>query len=332
MPAEPLLLKNVTTLRVSNHRDKAIPNRQIVWNNSVPENEKSPAQWIEISCDIDPLAEEALCSFLFQIGCNGIIQGNFDDPSLKAFIPFEEDFEGVRQKIFLFLTELRHIFPEISPPAVTFTQLKDTDWGIRWKRFFKPELVTPELLIVPAWESVPETQGHKIIRIDPGPAFGTGQHPTTRMCLNAMEKVDPGHPWDMLDVGTGSGILAIYGTILGARKITAIDIDDEAVRWAARNISLNKLTGKIDLSATPLSNLRENFSLVTANLIFKEILEIIQDLSHLTRPMGWLILSGILVDQIPEVEDSLDKHGFSFKHVMKREEWSCIYSRKAAEV
>jgi ribosomal protein L11 methyltransferase len=312
--------------------DKTIPNRQVIRNVSVIKSKNSPVEWLEISFDIHPLAEEALCSFLFDIGCSGIVQEDFGNPSIKAFIPFEANFEDVRQKIHLFLSEVSHIFPEITPATVEFSTVEDVDWGIRWKRFFKPELVTPVLLIVPAWEPVPEMAEYKVIRIDPGPAFGTGQHPTTRMCLNAMEKVIPEFSWDMLDVGTGSGILAIYGALLGAQKITAIDIDNEALRWAARNISLNKLTGKIDLSSVPLEQLMGNFSLLTANLIFKEILRTIKHLSRLTRPMGWLILSGLLWNQIPEIEVVLDKHGFSLKEIMDMEEWSCIFARKAAEV
>ena len=115
-------------------------------------------------------------------------------------------------------------------------------------------------MIVPAWEPMPDAVDGHVIRIDPGPAFGTGQHATTRMCLEAMEKIHFPKTWTMLDVGTGSGILATYGAQLGASKILAIDIDPEALRWAERNIQINDLSEFIDLSNTPLEQVKGTFS------------------------------------------------------------------------
>ena len=296
------------------------------------DNKDIPMEWIEISFEIHPSAEEALCAFLFDMGCSGIVQEDFGNTIIKAFIPFGENFEGIRRKISLFLAEVRLIFPEIPRPAVNFSEVEDADWESNWKRFFKPEMVTPELLIQPAWEPVTRAKEYRIIRIDPGPAFGTGKHPTTRMCLNAMERVVREGPWDMLDVGTGSGILAIYGALLGAERITAIDNDDEALRWAERNIALNDRAEKIELSSVPVEDLEGNFSLLTANLILKDILLIIRHLSRLTRPMGWLILSGILGHQAPEVEAALDKHGFHSKEFLNMDEWVCIFARKTERV
>ena len=128
----------------------------------------------------------------------------------------------------------------------------------------------------------------------------------------------------MLDIGTGSGILAIYGVLLGADKVAAIDIDPEAVRWAERNIDLNELGGRIELSLRPLSEYKECFTIVTANLILGTII----DLSHLfplvLSDRGRLILSGILRAQVEEAERSLNKNSLYSKHVLYDEEWACI--------
>lgn len=140
----------------------------------------SSSGWLEISIHLPPVAHDPLSAFLFDLGCTGIVSEDFQDHTLKAYLPFQED----------------------------------RDWSRNWRRFFRSERVTLGVMIVPAWESLPPSFKGHVIRIDPGPAFGTGQHPTTRMCLEAMERLQISPSWTMLDVGTGSGILAIYGAIL----------------------------------------------------------------------------------------------------------------------
>ena len=129
-------------------------------------------------------------------------------------------------------------------------------------------------MVYPAWEPLPGDTESLVVRIDPGPAFGTGQHPTTRMCLEALEKISLPESWSMLDVGTGSGILAVYGAKLGAGPVVAIDSDPEAIRWARKNIELNGLTGKIELSSGSLEKIRARFSVVVANLTLNTIKEL----------------------------------------------------------
>jgi ribosomal protein L11 methyltransferase len=236
---------------------------------------------------------------------------------------------------------LNEIFPEIPSPELTLTETEDQDWNRNWRRFFHADRVTPNLMIVPAWEPMPDAiDGHVIridpgpafdghvIRIDPGPAFGTGQHATTRMCLEAMEKIHFPKTWTMLDVGTGSGILATYGAQLGASRILAIDIDPEALRWAERNIQINDLSEFIDLSTTPLEQVKGTFSVLTANLILGQILKLFHRFSHLLRPGGWLILSGILKDQVEEVKGTLNEYRFREIEILYQEDWACMIVKK----
>jgi ribosomal protein L11 methyltransferase len=287
--------------------------------------------WLEISIDVNPVAHEALSAFLFDMGCEGVVSEDFKNYTLKSYLLFQEDIEDIRNKIELFLQDLGEIFPETRPSIVKILTIKDQDWDIIWRRFFRADQVTQNLMVIPDWEPVPAALKCHFIKIDPGPAFGTGQHPTTRMCLLSMEKSCFKGPWTMLDIGTGSGILAIYGIKLGAGRVAAIDIDPEAIRWAKRNIELNGLLFEIELSSKPLSDWEEKFSLVTANLILGTILDLSPYFRTVLVPDGQLILSGILRDQVKEVEARIIDFGLYIEDVIFQEEWACIISHRTTQ-
>jgi ribosomal protein L11 methyltransferase len=284
--------------------------------------------WVEITIDVHPIAHESVGAFLFDLGCSGVVTQNFQNHSLKAYLPAERDPEDLRRRIDLFLEALKNIFSEIGSPKVAVNQLRDQDWSQTWRQFFRPEQVTRQLRILPAWERIPPSQGGHLIRVDPGPAFGTGQHPTTRMCLEAMEKVGKPQPWSMADVGTGSGILSIYAAKLGAAEIIGFDIDADAIRWAERNIDLNGLSGRISLTLQPIQRVERSFFLVVANLTLGTILELFPHLSRLTEPGGYLVLSGLLRDQASRASAQLDKHGLREENVFHRDEWTCVVGRR----
>jgi ribosomal protein L11 methyltransferase len=284
--------------------------------------------WLEIAIDIDPVAHEALGAFLFDIGCEGIISEDFNDFSLKAYLPFRKDIEDIRSRIEQFIHGLGDIFPEARSSEIEIHNIKDQDWGVTWRRFFHADQVTPNLMVIPDWEPIPASLKCHVIKVDPGPAFGTGQHPTTRMCLISMEKPSFKGPWTMLDIGTGSGILAIYGVKLGAKRVAAIDIDPEAIIWAKRNIELNSLPVEIELSSRPLAEWEENFSLVTANLMLGIILNLSPHFTRILKPDGRLILSGILREQVSEVEERLNEYRLYMEDVIFQEEWACLILKR----
>ena len=286
--------------------------------------------WLEISILTDPVAHESLSAFLFDLGCSGVVLENFRDSALKAYLPFQEKIEDLRNRLNVFLRNLEEIFPQIPSPELTISKIEDQDWSRNWQRFFHPERVTGKLSIWPAWEPIPASVNGHVIRIDPGPAFGTGQHPTTRMCLEAMEKIVPPESWTLLDVGTGSGILAMYGAMLGAKRIVAIDTDPEALRWAKQNIDLNRLTGSIEFSSISIEKLEDPFSVLVANLILGEILDIFPNFPRLLKPGGLLILSGILEDQVEQVKSVLDSYGFCEHEILFQEEWACLIAKKVS--
>ena len=288
------------------------------------------SDWIEITIRIHPIARESTVAFLFDLGCTGVVTQDLQDRTIKAYLPSRRDPEDVRSRIEAFLEKLKGIFPEARSSRLTVASLESRDWSLGWRKFFRAERVTPDLLILPAWEPVPPLSGGHLIRKDPGPAFGTGQHATTRMCLEAMEKRTGSEPWNMLDVGTGSGILAIYAAKLGASGILGVDIDPEALRWAERNIVLNGLSGTIQLSSRPLQDIQGTFSMVTANLVLGTILDLLPHLTHRMGPGGDLILSGILRDQVAGLDGFLKEQGLCVEAVHHREEWRCILARKGS--
>ncbi len=287
--------------------------------------------WLEVSVEIDPVAHEALSAFLFDLGCEGAVSQDALDLSFKAYFSFGKDWEDIQNRISMFLQKLREIFPEIQSPKLVISKIEDQDWNLRWRRFFRPDRVTERLTVFPAWESVPQEHRGQVIRIDPGLAFGTGQHPTTRMCLQAMETVPLPRSWTMLDVGTGSGILAIYGAKLGASKVVALDVDPEAIRSAEKNIQLNSLAGSILLSSVPLEEWKDRFFLLTANLTLGLILELLHHFRRVLNSDGWLILSGLLREQVRDVENRFTEYGFDEDHVIYQAEWACVIAQKIDE-
>ena len=286
---------------------------------------QNDVEWLEVCIDTDPAFHDALTSFLFDSGCNGVVTEDFNDHALKAYLPFSDNLEDLKFRIYSYLADLREISPGIVS-RVQFNRIPDQDWGVKWRAFFHPVKISSQLLILPAWEPIPEKVPAHVIRIDPGPAFGTGQHATTKLCLKAMEAFQKRHtgPWTMLDVGTGSGILAIYGEKLGADRVAAIDIDPDAVDWAARNISLNGRSTIIELSTASIDTLVTRFPLICANLILNEIVRLVPRFSQLLKPGGYLIVSGILADQVKTVNDMLEKSGLTCLETLYLEEWACM--------
>lgn len=284
-----------------------------------------PPRWAEISIRLPETAHEAMSAFLFELGCEGLVT---EGSQLKAYLAPSQELDSVRRRITLFIDKIRRIFPEIGSPVLVITPVENSNWSENWRRFFHPEKVTPRLCVAPPWESPLSNWEGELILMDPGPAFGTGQHATTRMCLLAMERAAPSPGWSMLDVGTGSGILAIYGAKLGAGRILAVDIDPEALRWAERNIFINGLAGKIELTERPVHALDERFSLITANLTMDVILDLLPSLERLLYAGGRLILSGLLRDQVNKIRKALRKGGLPMGRGYYRGEWTTVITQK----
>jgi ribosomal protein L11 methyltransferase len=284
--------------------------------------------FIEIAVNIHPVAHEALSAFFFDLGCHGVVSQSFHDRVFRAYLPRNLDSLQGRSKIIAFVKTLEKIFPEIGAPDVSFAVMENRDWSLLWRDHYRPLHISERLTVLPAWEPFPENPEGLVLRIDPGPAFGTGEHPTTRLCLKAIEESAPGGTWSMLDVGTGSGILAVYGAMLGAASVMALDNDPEALRWAERNIALNELSGTIQLSSAAVEDIQERFSVVAANLILDTILEHMVHFSFLCEPGGVIILSGLLEEHAEAVESALAREGFQDVRISQEEEWVGVTAKK----
>ncbi|MCF8127306.1 MAG: 50S ribosomal protein L11 methyltransferase [Deltaproteobacteria bacterium] len=289
-------------------------------------------EWLEVALDAAPELSDPLSAFFFDLGATGLVFEDFGNHTLKAYLPLNLSPEDIRNRISIYLSELSLIHPHLPAPTFQLTKMEHQDWQKNWRRFFRPVRVTPGLLILPVWEDpAPHAEKAHIIRIDPGPAFGTGQHATTKMCLRTMESFEAKREQTLLDVGTGSGILAIYGAKLGFGKIVAIDVDPEAVRWAERNIGLNGSLNAITLSGTAIEVIHERFTLVCANLILGELLRLMPHFSRLVETGGCLVASGILGEQVERIESALPGTGFFTAQTLYEDEWACMVLEKGGE-
>lgn len=268
-------------------------------------------KWAIISC-LCRADEEETCSWLFfENNTLGIESENADDNNLKikASFTMEQVSKGI-------IDELRYRFEQMgfvdTARSLKTEVLDDQDWLSNWKKYFIPFTVGHSLLICPPWllnkVSAEQLANRKKIIIDPGMAFGTGLHITTRFCLEAIEK------WakspDVLDVGTGSGILSIAcGLLLPSSHVVALDIDEHAIDNARHNIALNKLDSQIDLIQTSLSEYTHTqFGTLLSNLTAEVIVEFLPAYNKLLKPDGILILAGIIEERLAMLEEALQQY------------------------
>lgn len=247
---------------------------------------------------------------------------------LKAYFPAH--LEDIEPRLGAFVTDLSALFPEAASIRWEISPLQDQDWTRLWRRFFHPVRVSPNLLVLPAWDPPPDKTGRFVIRIDPGPAFGTGQHPTTQMCLRALEASAPEPPWDMLDVGTGSGILAVYAALLKARRVVAVDLDPQALSWAARNLEINGVKERILLSRDPVERIPGRFHLLTANLDEPTLRDLLPSLVERLRPRGRIVLSGILAERADRLRPRMRDLPLTQTATERSGEWLCITAERTA--
>jgi ribosomal protein L11 methyltransferase len=285
--------------------------------------------WFEITIYIHPVAQDALGAYLFDHGFSGVIIED-TPPCIKTYLPANSEAEGVLVQLRKFLKGLSTIFPEAESAEVHKKRIENENWGLTWRRFFSAEWVTPHLVIQPPWEPAPAFVTGHLLRMDPGPAFGTGKHASTKMCLEAMEGLVLPTGWTMIDVGTGSGILALYGTLLGAGRVLALDTDPDALLWAKKNLALNGRPKVIELSSRPLEEVTESFHLVVANLNLATILDLLPHLLRVSRENGTLVLSGILREQCGAVIDGLSRYEVFEPRLLAREEWAALIIRRAS--
>jgi ribosomal protein L11 methyltransferase len=299
--------------------------------------------WIEISCEVPAEFADVISDYLTQWSGNGVCVDNqcvdaFSTSEIpdsvrvavKAYIVTDTEYESKIQELTRFMSELSNSYPEVLFNVPVISTVRTEDWSNSWKVHFKPLRVGRNLLIVPTWEDFEPLADDLVIRIDPGMAFGTGGHETTRLCLELLEGVMANCqlPPDLLDLGTGSGILAMAAALLGAQYILALDIDPEAVKVAEENIMLNKLSQMITCATTPIESLDKQFNVVLANILAEELVRLAPNLSDCLVEHGYLILSGILTEKESLVRQGFSSSEFKYISTLQSGEWVALLYQK----
>ena len=262
-----------------------------------------------------------------------------DQVTLKAYLPKPEEGEedsGWGRRLESLRARLAGIWgEEEGRERLSLHEVREEDWAEAWKRFYRPIRVSDHLIVVPAWEEYEPDPGELVIELDPGMAFGTGHHPTTFHCLKALvQRVKPGDL--IIDIGTGSGVLAIAAAKLGASRVLAIDVDPLAVKIAEENIRKNQVEDRIQLVtgdllvATPGVGGASEYDLIVANLIADTIKRLAPQAFERIKPGGYLIGAGIIRDRLDEVLSVLKENGFLVEEINETGEWSTVVMRKAA--
>jgi ribosomal protein L11 methyltransferase len=243
---------------------------------------------------LDAAQADAAVGWLFEVGVAGVEEreSEFGGTELVIYGPARAALAGLAAD-----AQARW-----ADAQVTLGQLENSDWQTEWTRYLKPESLADSFVIQPSWDATPPPPGRTVIQFEPRLAFGVGSHATTRLVALAVERYCRCHPGcRVLDVGTGTGVLAIVALGSGARFVEATDADPVAVAAATENLRLNGMAERARVSGRRLAELGEPFDLVAANLETPILLDLCADLARLTAPSGQLCLSGVLREQAEPV-------------------------------
>jgi len=291
--------------------------------------------WIEVRLLAPAGMQEEAALFLTEFSGRGVIleeEPEGEGVVVRAFFRPEEFGPWQQEELQRYLARLSS--HDLYPLGLEVRRAAEEDWAEAWKIHFKSAKVTPRLVIRPPWEDYQPAPGEIVVTIYPGMAFGTGRHPTTLLCLQALEQVWEEltlprglETWRVLDVGTGTGILALAAARLGA-KVLAIDVDPEAVAAALENVRLNALDDLIWVESTPLTALRQQFAVILANLTAADLSHWAEALAGRVLSGGALIVSGFLTQDLPSVADRFFRYGLTEAGHLTQEEWSALILRR----
>ncbi|ARJ40295.1 ribosomal protein L11 methyltransferase [Sporosarcina ureae] len=313
-------------------------------------------KWSEVSVHTTHEATEAVANILHEAGASGVVIEDSEEPGkervdqygeiyaldkgdfpiegviIKAYLPVTSFINETVENLELEIEGLRQFSLNPGRFTIGITEVDEEDWANSWKQYFHPVKISKRFTIVPTWEEyTPVESDELIIELDPGMAFGTGTHPTTVLCLQALEKyLQPDQM--IVDVGTGSGVLAIGAALLGAKHITALDLDEVAVRAAQENVTYNDADDRITvLKGNLLDSIEEPPDMIIANILAEVIMSFSQDAYQLVKPGGLFITSGIIGAKRDEVRNDLMAQGFEILETVLMEDWVAIIARKGSE-
>lgn len=282
-------------------------------------------RWAEINIEAGPEARDAVEQVLRAVGCDGVvIRDAAVPPTVAGYLPVDDRLEQRLDDLQASLRGLSGFGIVGAGTELTLRYVEEDDWANAWKAYFKPLRVGRNLVVTPPWETPELGLDDVPIVVDPGMAFGTGSHPTTQLCLIALEDlVRPG--MRVADVGTGSGILAIAAAKLGASYVIGTDIDPLAAQIARVNAGING----VDIHAQ--EELPSGaYDIVVANILADVIIGLKEELASLTAPDGLLIASGIIDVREEDVRVAIESVGFTLVKVQQQAEWVALILRRSA--
>jgi ribosomal protein L11 methyltransferase len=310
--------------------------------------------WTEICIHTTAESVDAVSNILHEIGANGVV---IEDPEVlhrewdtpfgeiyqlspddfpaegvfvKAYLPVDssalgDTLETIRER----LAELESFGLDVGKGTISVNDVHEDEWAHAWKKYYKPVAVSDRITIKPVWEAyAPKRDDEIVIEMDPGMAFGTGTHPTTILCLRALEKyLQPGDT--VYDVGTGTAILSVAAVKLGASQVLAMDLDEVAVRSAQANVELNQVHEKVSVIQNDLLNgIAGPANVVVANILAEIILRFTDDVHRVLTPGGLFIASGIIRAREADVVAALDKSRLEVIETVSIDDWVAIVAKK----
>ena len=300
-------------------------------------------RWIEVSLRVDGESAEAIAEALGRYGHQGVSLEQADIPPdrfdesdlppaenliLRAYFPDDSDFPNTKQQFETALGHLGWLYPM---PTPAYRAVDEADWEDAWKAHYHPLRIGRRILVRPRWIEVALEEDDIEVALDPGMAFGTGTHPTTQLCLEALEaRMKPA--LHVLDLGCGSGILGIAAAKLGASTVLALDIDAMAVEATRENAAFNGVAHVVAAERGSLESVLSSarrFDLMVVNILARIILELTeQRLADALRPGGIALFSGIIDTQAEEVEAGLRRCGLRIRSRRQRGDWVLIEAEK----
>jgi ribosomal protein L11 methyltransferase len=287
--------------------------------------------WIIIAVRVNPVAVEAVSAYLLEASPAGIEQLDASHPSpppgllddqveIRAYFPPGTQPAEQAEALSEFCRHAAACVPGFACDAPRTIPLAPEDWADGWKKHFQPVRVG-RFFIHPGWIQPDRDESHPV-RIDPSLAFGTGLHPTTQLCLVEMDRLMPAESF--LDVGTGSGILALAAARCGVPRVVALDNDPEACRVARENLQKNGMQGKVELIEGEVARVPGSFALIAANILSSALIPMAADLTARLAPRGVLLLSGLLIDEVDEVVTAYQAAGCRCTATLEDGEWSLV--------
>lgn len=245
---------------------------------------------------------------------------------VKAYFSEEDNIEEVLKYINEKMDELKDLGIDTGVAKVESEKMYEEDWANNWKKYYKPTKVGERIIVKPIWEEYEAKGNELVLELDPGMAFGTGTHETTRMCIQALDKYVK-EDSTVFDVGCGSGILAIAAAKLGAKMAVGVDLDPVAVESAKENVGFNNLDNIQILYGNLVEVIDGKADIVVANIIAEVICILTEDVKRVLNESGYFITSGIIHDRVDMVTKKLEETGFEVVEINKDGEWNCIVAK-----